>query len=59
MTYTQRWHANHGTAGTDHHYLGRYKSLPMQSDEHVLTMRRYVEWNARVRMWPKRAEEWK
>ena len=46
MTHTRRWHAQHGTAGTGHLYQGRYKSFPVQSDEHFLTACRYVEQNA-------------
>jgi putative transposase len=46
MTHTQRWHAHHRTAGTGHLYQGRYKSFPVQSDEHLLTVCCYVERNA-------------
>ena len=46
MTHTQCWHAHHRTAGTDHLYQRRYKSSPVQSDEHCLTVCRYVERNA-------------
>ena len=59
MTHTQRWHSHHGTAGTGHLYRGRYKSFPVQADEHLLTVCRYVEQNAlRANLVP-RAEEWK
>jgi putative transposase len=46
LTHTQRWHAHHRTAGTGHLYQGRFKSFPVQSDEHFLTVCRYVERNA-------------
>ena len=46
MTNTQRWHAHHGAAGTGRLYRGRHKSFPVQSDEHLLTVCRYVEGNA-------------
>jgi hypothetical protein len=46
VTHTQRWHAHHRTAGTGHLYQGRFKSFPVQSDEHFLTVCRYVERNA-------------
>jgi putative transposase len=59
MTHTQRWHAHHGTAGTGHLYQGRYKSFPVQSDEHLLTVCRYVERNALRANLVQRAEEWK
>ena len=45
LTHTQRWHAHHRTVGTGHLYQGRYKSFPVQDDEHFLTVCRYVERN--------------
>ena len=38
LTHTQRWHAHHQTAGTGHLYQGRFKSFPVQSDEHLSTV---------------------
>ncbi len=58
VTHTQRWHAHHGTAGTGHLYQGRFKSFPVQSDEHFLTVCRYVERNALRAGLVKRAQEW-
>lgn len=43
MTHTQRWHAAHRTADTGPLYQGRFKSFPIQEDEHLLTVLRYVE----------------
>ncbi len=43
VTHTQRWHAAHGTAGTGALYQGRFKSFPIQQDEHLLAVLRYVE----------------
>lgn len=37
VTHTQRWHAHHHTAGTGPVYQGRFKSFPVQTDEHFLT----------------------
>ena len=59
MTHTQRWHAHHSTAGTRHVYQRRYKSFPVQSGEHLLTVCRYVERNALCANLVQRAEEWK
>jgi putative transposase len=59
MTHTQRWHANHQTVGTGHLYQGRFKSFPVQSDEHFLTVCRYVERNALKAGLVTRAEDWK
>lgn len=58
VTHTQRWHAHHHTAGTGPLYQGRFRSFPVQTDEHFLTVARYVERNAlRAKLVP-RAEEW-
>ena len=40
ITHAQRWHAHHGTAGTGHVYQGRFKSFPVASDEHLLSVLR-------------------
>ncbi len=45
LTHTQRWHAAHGTAGIGHVYQGRFKSFPVQSGGHYLTVLRYIESN--------------
>jgi putative transposase len=59
MTHTQRWHAHRRTAGTGHLYQGRFKSFPVQSDEHFLTVCRYVERNALRAKLVARAEDWR
>lgn len=46
LTHTQRHNAHYGTTGEGHLYQGRFKSFPVQSDEHFLTVCRYVERNA-------------
>jgi putative transposase len=45
VTHTQRWHAAHHTSGTGPLYQGRFKSFPIQEDDHLLTVLRYVERN--------------
>ena len=45
VTHTQRWHAAHRSAGAGPFYQGRFKSFPIQKDEHLLTVLRYVERN--------------
>jgi len=45
LTHTQRWHSAHGTAGIGHVYRGRFRSFPVQSNEHYLTVLQYVESN--------------
>ena len=58
VTHTQRWHASHHTTGTGSVYQGRFKSFPVQADEHFLTVARYVERNALRAKLVGRAEDW-
>jgi putative transposase len=58
-THTMRWHAHHGTSGTGHLYQGRFKSFPIENDEHFYTVVRYVERNALRANLVKRAEQWR
>jgi putative transposase len=44
-THVRRWHAHHRTTGTGPVYQGRFKSFPIQEDDHYLTVCRYVERN--------------
>ncbi|WP_459554719.1 transposase [Lacunimicrobium album] len=44
-THTMRYHAHYQTGGQGHLYQGRFKSFPIQDDEHFLTVCRYVERN--------------
>lgn len=46
LTHTQRLHAHRDSTGEGHVYQGRYKSFPVQSDDHFLVVNRYVERNA-------------
>jgi putative transposase len=59
LTHTQRWHAHHRTAGTGHLYQGRFKSFPVESDDHFLTMVRYVERNPLRANLVERAQDWR
>jgi putative transposase len=59
LTHTQRWHACRRNAGTGHVYQGRFKSFPIQGDEHFLTACRYVERNALRAKLVQRAEDWR
>ena len=57
-THVRRWHLHRRTVGCGHLYQGTYKSFPIEADEHLLTVLRYVERNAlRAGLVP-RAEEW-
>jgi len=46
LTHTQRWHAHRRSAGAGHLYQGRFKSFPVQEDEHFYSVCRYAERNA-------------
>ena len=46
LTHTQRWHAHRHSSGSGHVYQGRFKSFPVQEDEHFYGVARYVERNA-------------
>jgi putative transposase len=59
LTHTQRWHAQKGTVGSGHAYQGRFKSFPVQEDEHFLAVCRYVERNALRARLVRRAENWR
>ena len=59
LTHTQRWHAHRRSAGSGHVYQGRFKSFPIQDDDHFLTVARYVERNALRANHVRRAEEWR
>jgi putative transposase len=59
LTHTMRWHAHYHSGGTGPLYQGRFKSFPVQEDDHLVTVCRYVERNplraglvARADQWP-------
>lgn len=58
VTHTQRWHSVHGTSGSGPLYQGRFKSFPVQGDDHFLTLCRYVERNALRAHLVERAQDW-
>ncbi len=59
VTHTQRRHAHRGTAGSGPLYQGRFKSFPIASDGHFLTVCRYVERNPLRAGLVTRAEDWR
>ena len=58
-SYVRRYHRHYGSSG--HVWQGRFKAFPIQSDEHLLTVMRYVERNpVRAKNIPvRKAENWK
>jgi putative transposase len=59
VTHVRRWHAHHHTGGTGPIYQGRFKSFPIQEDDHFYTVCRYVERNALRANLIARAEDWR
>lgn len=57
-THTMRYHAHYKTSGMGHVYQQRYKSFPIQNDDHFLCVCRYVERNALRAKMVRRAEDW-
>ena len=58
VTHVRRWHAYRGTEGTGHVYQDRYKSFPIQEDNHFITVCRYVERNPLRANVAAQADEW-
>ena len=59
ITHVRRWQQHRGYAGLGHVYQGRYKSFPVESDEHFWVVARYLERNAHRANLVLRAEEWR
>src|SRR5438045_2451302 len=55
-SHVRRYHRHYQTSG--HVWQGRFKAFPIQDDEHLLTVLRYVERNALRANLVKRAENW-
>ena len=58
LTHAQRWKHAHNAVGHGHLYQGRFKSFPVQEDEHLLRLLRYVEANPVRPGMVKRAQDW-
>jgi len=57
-THVKRWKRHRRETGFGHLYQGRYKSFPVQSDDHFYQVVRYVERNALRAKLVSRAESW-
>ena len=58
-THAMRWRKANDTVGEGAVYQGRYKAIPVHTEEHFLTVARYVERNpVRARIITK-AEDWR
>ena len=58
MTHTRRWQEHYRKVGDGHLYQGRFKSFPVQEDEHFLTVARYVERNPLRATLVEKAQAW-
>ena len=59
ITHSQRLHAHRHTTGYGHTYQGRFKSFPIEQDESLLNVLRYVERNALRANLVERAQDWR
>jgi putative transposase len=55
-SHVRRYHRHYGSSG--HVWEGRFKAFPMEEDEHLWTVLRYVERNALRANLVRRAEAW-
>ncbi len=58
LTHTQRWRSAKNSVGSGAVYQGRFKSFPVQDDNHFLTLCRYVERNAKRANLVRKSEDW-
>jgi putative transposase len=59
ITHARNWQVYRRRVGYGHLYQGRYKSFPIEGDEHFYHVVRYVERNALRDNLVRRAEDWK
>ncbi|HET6250341.1 MAG TPA: transposase [Tepidisphaeraceae bacterium] len=59
VTHSQRRHSHRKSTGQGHIYQGRFRSFPIEKDQSLLTVLRYVERNAQRAKKVKRAEDWR
>jgi putative transposase len=55
-THVRRYHQHYHTSG--HIWQGRFRAFPIQEDEHLLTILRYIERNPLRARLVRRAERW-
>jgi hypothetical protein len=58
VTRSARWKQHKKEVGVGHLYQGRYKSFPIESDNHFIQVVRYVERNALRANLVREAENW-
>src|ERR1700722_5358655 len=57
--HTQRWQRSKRRVGYGHLYQGRFKSFPVETDDHFYSLVRYVERNPLRAGLVSRAEDWR
>ena len=57
-THVRRWRMHRHSNGEGHLYQGRFKSFPIQRDEHLLKVMAYVEANPLRAKLVERAQDW-
>lgn len=57
-THVRRWHLHRHSVGAGHLYQGTFKSFPVQTDEYLITVCRYVERNPVRAGLVERAQDW-
>jgi len=59
ITHVRNWQEHRRRVGYGHLYQGRYKSFPVETDEHFYQLVRYVERNPLRAKLVRRAENWR
>ena len=59
ITHVRNWQENRKRVGYGHLYQGRYKSFPVESDDHFYQVTRYVERNALRANLVSQAQDWR
>ena len=59
ITHVRRWLEHRHAVGSGHVYQGRYKSFPVEADEHLFALLRYVERNPLRAGLVKAAQDWR
>jgi len=58
-THVRRYHKHHRTLGGGHIWQGRFKAFPIELDEHLLAVVRYVERNPKRANLVSDAQDWR
>ncbi len=58
ITHVRNWQENRRRVGYGHLYQGRYKSFPIEGDDHFFQVARYVERNALRAKLVAHAQDW-